>query len=1145
MIKNYIKYLILLFVFFIQLSLAGFAQKKEKFEHISVGSGLSQSVVTSIYQDSRGYMWFGTQNGLNKYDGYEFVSFSINDTIRSDFKAEYIQDIVEDDKGNMYIGTQNSGLYKYDREKDLFSILNISDDSLLLINTLTVDNNILWVGTNKGLYIYDIESNVFRQHHIDNNLKIKDFVNDELGNLWVVSNLSIYRLNLKTLKAVKIADSESFSEVLQVNELYCGEKYSDTHLLFGTDNGLLRYCIPKDKFDSPGFSGNLLNFEVYSIKKDRKGNLWLGTFGSGLIMINSLTNKAISYKNIPGNFESLSSNYILSLFIDNTNVLWIGTYGDAKNGGINKLDLSKVKFQTIKFDDKNLISPEVYSVCQVSDSILFLGTDKGLKKFSLSKNKFINFEGSSSELEFLNNQYIYTILHDSKNRLWIGTAENGLYYIEKEDWSNNKPILNQFVINNLEDNYVDILSLFEDTNNNIWIGTTNGFYMITDNLIVLKGLYAQDATEAYEIYNIKEDHDKNIWMGTNNGLVWFDPINNQRKIFTNDPNNINSISNNIIYSIYEDSEEKLWIGTDGGGVSILSPDRKQFTNITINNGLVDNYIYAVVEDHENNKWVSTNKGLSKIISLGNEKFSIINYNVTKWLNTNSFNIGAYFTGRNNLLFFGTNKGVIFFNPDNIKGNTIIPKVVLTDFTIFFNSVPVNEFGPLRKHISEADVIYLDSHDKRFSFEFAALSYNQNEKNEYAYMLENFDDDWIYCKTERRADYAGIQPGTYVFRVKAANNQGIWNETGIAVKVIIEPPLWKKTWFQLIILCIIIGLIILFFRIRTAKLKAQQHKLEEKVKERTLEIEKKNEEIIKQSDLLKKTNNELNAANEELNTTNEELNTTLDNLKSTQQQLIESEKMASLGQLTAGVAHEINNPINFVSGNIKPLKRDIDDLLELLNIYDQSILNNQLEKYFKEVNSYKENVDYEYLINEINELLQGIEEGASRTTAIVKGLRNFSRLDEEDMKLANINDGLQSTLLILNNKIKNKANIVTNYGKIPEILCYPGKVNQVFMNIINNAVDALTDKGNVYITTNSDENNVYISIKDDGIGIPKEYLQRIFDPFFTTKDVGSGTGLGLSISYGIIEKHNGKIDVESEYQKGTEFKIQLPIVNKKN
>jgi PAS domain S-box-containing protein len=276
---------------------------------------------------------------------------------------------------------------------------------------------------------------------------------------------------------------------------------------------------------------------------------------------------------------------------------------------------------------------------------------------------------------------------------------------------------------------------------------------------------------------------------------------------------------------------------------------------------------------------------------------------------------------------------------------------------------------------------------------------------------------------------------------------------------------------------------------------------------------------------------------------EELATTLSHLKGTQTQLVQSEKMASLGQLTAGIAHEINNPINFVYNGIDTIKVSFDELMIILNKFNELKTDNDIKKVLEEVNELKEEYVYDELIDDIQELISDVKKGAVRTMEIVKGLRVFSRLDEEEMKPANLNESLDATLILLKNKTKNRLEVRKFYDdSIEEINCYPGQLNQVFMNILNNAIQAIPEDrkdGEIQIYTENQEGHIMIRIKDNGAGMPETVRRRIFEPFFTTKAVGIGTGLGMSISYGIIEKHSGNIFVNSEEGEGTEFSIQIP------
>ncbi|MBA3830006.1 MAG: sensor histidine kinase [Taibaiella sp.] len=325
---------------------------------------------------------------------------------------------------------------------------------------------------------------------------------------------------------------------------------------------------------------------------------------------------------------------------------------------------------------------------------------------------------------------------------------------------------------------------------------------------------------------------------------------------------------------------------------------------------------------------------------------------------------------------------------------------------------------------------------------------------------------------------------------------------------------------------------------------------EESQERTLAALEENARIVSEQNVM--LENKVNERTIELQESNQELNKTLVDLKEAEMQLVESEKMASLGQLTAGIAHEINNPINFVTSNVNPLKRDVAILLETIVTMETVGLSDvpHAEK-VKQIQEYKEEIDFDYLKVEIEHLLKGINEGATRTAEIVKGLRIFSRLDEDDLKKADINEGIDSTLVIVNNLLGNSIKLVKNYGNLPLIECYPGKLNQVFLNIISNAIHAINklhetdNKGLLTISTSADENNVYVKFEDNGTGMDDATMKKIFEPFFTTKEVGEGTGLGMSIAYNTINKHNGQIHIKSVVNEGTEFTLELPIIHQIN
>jgi len=830
-----------------------------------------------------------------------------------------------------------------------------------------------------------------------------------------------------------------------------------------------------------------------------------------------------TYSNIPEDPSSISSDFVITLFTDKDGNIWSGTYG----GGINLFDPFQIKFNSIQQNTgayNTLLSDDVYAITRDQDGYFWFGTDIGLSRYDPKMKSFLQFRSDPLDPYSLSGNNIYSLITASDGTVWVGTAGYGLNQFAIDDgiegfrnFKNNRRFLD------LGD---DIYCIFEDSHQNKWIGANTGISILNNsgNLI---GRYKNDVQNEYSLSNdavqaIFEDHDGIIWIGTFDGLNKLQIIEGDSLFvrYKNDPDNQMSIVSNAIQCISEDHLNQLWIGTDGGGLSILSSDRTEFRSINSDDGLADNYIFGIIEDIDFNMWVSTNKGLCKLIpQKKSQHFSVLTYNSNNGLSCDAYNPGAYYQTEDHNLYFGCNNGLVYFDSKNTRGNQAIPSVVITDFLVSFESVPIRPDGstPLRVDISETEKVNLRPRQNDLDFQFASLNYLNSSKNEYAYILEGLDDEWRYVKDRRTATYTEIPPGEYVFRVKASNDQGIWNEEGTSLIIHIQTPFYKSYFFYVFVVILAFSSILGYVNFRTKKLEQNKRILENRVRERT-------EEVIKQK---------------------EELEKTLENLKSTQSQLIQAEKMASLGQLTAGVAHEINNPINFVSGNVLPLQRDVEDLLKVIKSYENTIHERGLKDSFSKVDQLKSKLDYEFLIEEIKNLISGIQEGADRTTEIVKGLRNFSRVDEDELKYANLNQGLESTLLILRSEIKHRVDIIRDFGDVPDILCYPGKLNQVFMNIITNGIQAVPEHGIITIRTYQKNKFVYVEIEDNGPGISKENMPKIFEPFYTTKTVGEGTGLGLSISYGIIKDHNGSIRVRSELGKETVFIIKLPMASQKS
>ncbi len=1104
-----------------------FSQVDEtRFDILNVGDGLSHSVVTDITQDSKGFIWLGTQDGLNWYNGYEFKVFKNEDTSSSNISGNFIRCIYEDRDSNLWIGTENNGLNLFNRDLQSFSSIK-NEYSNKVLSIFHDDDNALYVGTGDGIHILNKQSKRFSTPAFADEELQQSSVNcitrDTKGRLWLGTDKGVFRIdkNREQYKLFSYNKNDKYS--LSNNNVHCIHQDSQGNIVVGTNQGMNLYNDNNESFtryyyDYDG-SKDLTKSEIYDIKEDRSGNIWFGTFGGGLIKWDMKKEKAFVYKTNPMQKGGLSNDHILSLFVDKSGLLWIGTYG----GGINKLNLVRISFGKIQVDktrDKTLLSNEVYAIYEDKFDNLWLGSEEGLSIYNKKKDLYYNLQYNKEDKKSLSHNTVYCITGVPGKGVWVGTNGGGINFISEENILDENFEFSQLNKENTNDQLLcnEILYLYEDNANNIWVGTYEGLNVYNHATSEWRS-YTHDSDSEKSLADntvqcIYQDNAGHIWIGTANGLSKFNQNNNNFFNYYYAEKDSNSLPNNSIYCITQDKNGLLWLGTDAG-LCCMKGKEAHFKTFTIQNGLLDNVIYGILVDDENNLWVSTNKGLSKFArEEGLVNYSFINYNKSNWLHCDAFNIGAYHKNDQGVLYFGCRKGVTYFHPDEIRGNLYVPPVHITKFQLFFETVPVKTDGssPLQKHITETDKMVLKHTQDVLYFEFAALNYIQSDKNNYAYKMEGFNDEWIYPqKNKRSATYTNLDPGSYTFRVRASNNNGIWNHDGAKLHIVIKPPFYQQVWFYVVCVIGFILLTFLYVHVRTKKLKYQRKILEDKVRERT-------EEVLTQK---------------------EELQTALDNLKKTQTQLVDKEKMASLGQLTAGVAHEINNPINFVSGNVSPLERDMKDMITILDEYDREVKSKNLEKDFEKVESLKKDLDYDFLKQEVKDLIKGIKEGAARTSEIVKSLRSFSRLDENDLKMANINKGIESTLLILRNKLKNRIEVEKNFGQIPEIMCFPGKLNQVFMNIISNAAQAIHGNGKITIKTRFEKGNILISIKDNGIGMDEKTKNRVFEPFFTTKDVGDGTGLGLSISYGIIENHNGSIKVKSEPGKGSEFIIQIP------
>lgn len=1107
-----------------------------KIDYITGKHGLSGSVVTSVFKDSKGFMWFGTQDGLNRYDGYELRCFAHSDSVQGCISGNYIRSVTEDRQGNLWVGTDKNGLNRYCRLTETFEVFrnipgdtnSIPDNTVLSLSCIGKDS--LLIGTSRGLYIFESAGRCFSLVP----MKDKDggtlpelyveVILVENGMVWLGTDKGLFCVDLKTGKTQQYSSDPGDENTLSNNMVHCILRASNGNLVIGTNEGLNVLSGNGKDFKryyyQTGTGESIAKSEVQAIVEDIQGNLWIGSFGGGVIRANLCGGEAGFITSNESTEHPLNNDFVYSMYYDPLGLLWVGTYG----GGVNKLNIRTISFghlQEGNDPDRSPLSNEIFAVLPLKKE-LWIGTDNGISIRNMADSSFRYIRYGRGMQNGLSSPTIYALMEDDEGNIWVGTGDNGINRLTDADRKAGEFRFSHISWIPEESNSLssdEVLSLCQDNQGNIWAGTAKGLNRI-DRSGTIVNRYFHDAEDTTSLSSnvinvVYPQKDGPLWIGTSSGLNRYNRQENDFKRIKLPGLDTGGGKGHAVYSIAGGEDGRLWIGTDNAGLFIYDPATNESERFTMDNDLPDDVIYGILPDPDGSFWISTNNGLARVSSgLEPGRLTVVRYNSSNGLPVDSYNIGAYAAAPDGSLYFGSYNGLVFFHPDDVKGSPAVCPVYITGFSLFFKPVAISADGstPLSRSITETERIVLDHKQNVVQFRFAALDYFRPSSVKYAFMLEGLEYNWNYVEGRLEAQYLYIPPGEYVFRVIAAKSDGIWNREGASVSLIIKPPFTATVWFYLILAVSLILLVLLILHLRTRQLRIAKIALENQVEQRTSELRK----------------------------ANKELSNTLDELKRTQSQLVNAEKMASLGQLTAGVAHEINNPINFVSGNVNPLKRDVSDILAILKAYEDVVENKQLQEVFAGVAELRKKTDYHLLVDEIYKLLEGIGEGAARTAEIVRGLRNFSRLDEDELKKADINEGLEATLLILTGKLKNRIEVVRDFGKIAPVMCYPGQLNQVFLNILTNAAEAIRDKGTITISTRQQGDWVVISVKDTGAGMPGHVLGRIFEPFYTTKEVGKGTGLGLSISFGIIKKHNGTIDVKSVPGEGSEFVITLPV-----
>ncbi|WP_062616572.1 two-component regulator propeller domain-containing protein [Flammeovirga sp. SJP92] len=1080
------KITLLLLSFFSHIS---FAQENEivfDIQWYSTKNGLVQNDITSIYQDSKGLMWFGTNAGISRFDGYNFTNYSMD---THQLTSNIISCFQEDQYNNLWIGLLNSGICRLNLETgEMTSFRNTEGSKILSSNNvhslaLDEDGN-LWVGTTKGLNCIPTEEltkdkfkakKYYANHHNSKSIisnHVAKLFNDRNGNLWVGTKKGLQI----AIKPSNNQPSYSFKEISKAKVTPIKDiKESEEGVFFCGPHGV--YLFNEERSTLRKVSTERFNTLCIDPNKHMLGGTRKGLF---FMEYDEVSGTYVKKKHIHSdNFDALKINIITEVFKDKLGVIWIGT----KGGGIIKYNPNGKRFKDIyKTNDKSSISyNKIRSIYEDSKNRIWIGTQGG--SLNVLENSTEGLDHGYKKLTFEKIKTNTTFdITEWGDQLIIGIRKKGKVYNLDIDLNLEKlkDITAQDLLTENED--APAFAIKSDGNNVIWLGTYG------DGLI--RGIKKGNKIEWTSVTNQKDlknervklirsiliDSYGNLWVGSSQGLV-FIPKDQKLKekpefeLYQNQPNQSNSLSYNYVLPVFEASNGEIWIGTMGGGLSIFNPENVKdeeinFEHITIKDGLPSNIIKSILEDDYQNLWISSNNGITKINLDSRE---IKNYNISDGLQDNEFSDLASCKLKNGDLMFGGVNGVNYFTPHEIVDDYLVGDLVFTELSVLNQTIHVNDTLDgntiLSKNIQYTQSIKLNHDQNSFAVQFAGLHFGSPYKNKYKYKLNGFDKDWITTDADFRiAKYTNLSPGSYTLEVKASNGDNIWNPKSLFLDLEIASPWWATVWAKILYAIAIIFFVYLFSRFSLITVK----------KRHQLELEQ-----------------------------------------------FEREKLEHLSQMKlqffTNISHELRTPLTLIH-------TPIEQLISKGSAYSSL----EKEKYYKLIHK---NVNH--LMNLVNQLLdfRKMEQGHTALQVKEGDWVLFTEQIYHSFKEFANHERVDFTLDI-------KTHSIQGYFD-------QDKLKKILNNLLSNAFK-FTYAGQVKLTIQQEYEDVVIEVKDTGFGISEDHLKYLFEPFYQvenhskSKGKSEGTGIGLSFTKSLVELHHGTIEVESEKNAGSTFKIKFPL-----
>jgi len=1197
------------------LCAAGFVGAETKpirFESLTPGHGLSQGTVLAIHQDSQGFMWFATEDGLNRYDGYAFTVFKHDPDDPGSLPNDFVFAIDEDAAGDLWVASEGGGVVRWERKTGRFArVTGLGSER---VRALLIDGaGTVWIGTrDAGVDRLDPRTGEVRHYRQDAspgslaNDSVFALYEDGEGTVWVGTDGGLSRYDPAsdsfTHHSHDPRDPRSLSEsrVRSIAEgpgvLWIGTSERGVNRLERETGRVTRYRHDPDQPSS------LSSDKVLALLRDDAGRLWIGS-AAGLDLWRPETQGFGHYRHNPANPHGLSDDSIMSLYEDPGGVLWVGT----RNGGVNKWNPATWSFghhAVDPSDPQSLSDDNVMSFAEDAEGRLWIGTfGGGLNVVDRASGRYSHLRHDPQDPRSLSDDRVMALLRDRRGRLWVGTFRGGLNRLE--------PGAQRFTHYRHDPNdpaslgSSAIMSLFEDASGALWVGTYGGGLNRLDPGSGRVVRYQRDPSDPSSlssdvVTSIVEDASGALWAGTDGGgLNVLDPETGVFRSFRHDAAERTSLSSDTIYALHLDESDNLWIGTRGGGLDMLDlgtwrqgSGEARFSNYSEREGLPNDSVYGIRPDSPGRLWLSTNAGLARF---NPETGSVRSYNESHGLQGSEFHFGSHYASPRGELFFGGTGGFNAFFPDQLKSNMHQPPVVLTGF------LKLNQPALLDTPVHLASSFVLGHEDDVVSFEFAALDYAAPERNRYAYKLEGFDADWVDADRIRRVTYTNLRPGDYVFRVRAANNDGVWNEAGLALPVRVLPPPWRTWWAHLAYVLLLAGAVYSFVRHHQRKVEREAengHRLE-------AEVEKRTRELVENREALRLTQFAIDHAgvgafwidsNARLLYVNEAacrlLGYTREQLLAMSAQELDWaggkdgcagcwDELKRAGTLSFECEQRTQSghmlPLEITANYIEFDGRELccafaRDVSERKSLEEQVRQGQKMEAVGRLAGGVAH--DFNNLLMAINghaELLQRsaasedevrrhaeeIGKAGDQASNLTRQLLSFSRRQVLEARPLDLSAVVRNSLTMLERVLGEDIEIATrleaNQG---QVRADEGELSQVVMNLAVNARDAMPQGGKLIIETADvelDEEytrhhagvapgpSVMLAVSDTGCGMDAEVRSRAFEPFFTTKQKDKGTGLGLATVYAIAKRSGGHVQLYSEPGQGTTVKLYLPRV----